>query len=79
MFSQVVNGHVRDSSEMSMPVPIAELQSLSASLQELTERLTAIADKLHHESESGISVDLYEVERSLHAAQRRLTGALARA
>jgi hypothetical protein len=50
-----------------------ELASLSTALEELAQRVTAIADR--HSSgakREGMAAELYEVERSLRTAQRRL-------
>jgi len=49
----------------------AQLASLSTALDELTERVTATADEVKAEDEE-LALDLYEVERSLRAAGRRL-------
>lgn len=49
----------------------AQLASLSTALDELTERVTATADAVRSEEEE-LALDLYEVERSLRAAARRL-------
>lgn len=56
---------------MSDPHP-ARLSSAQTTLDDLIERITAVADALHAEQEVGLAVDLYEVERSLRAAARRL-------
>ena len=50
----------------------AELSSLATALQELTRRLTAIAEKRGGPEPDEIGVRLFEVERSLRDAQRRL-------
>jgi hypothetical protein len=49
----------------------AQLASLSTALDELTDRVTATADAVRVEDED-LALDLYEVERSLRAAGRRL-------
>lgn len=49
----------------------AQLASLSTALDELTERVTATADAARSDDED-LAADLYEVERSLRAAGRRL-------
>ena len=49
----------------------AQLASLSTALDELTERVTATADEVKAEDEE-LALDLYEVERSLRTAGRRL-------
>ena len=54
-----------------MEDPRPELSSVSTALDELTKRLSAMADASAGE-ESDISVELFEIERSLRGAQRRL-------
>lgn len=51
---------------------LARLSSAQTTLDDLIERITSAADALHAEQEVGLAVDLYEVERSLRAAARRL-------
>ena len=55
----------------------ALLSSTSSSLEELVVRVTESADDLRDQGEDALAHDLYEVERSLRAAQRRL-GAVVR-
>lgn len=55
-----------------MPLDAAHLSSLSTALDELTERITRLADDLQGAPREDIASDLYEVERNLHAAARRL-------
>ena len=54
-----------------MEDPRPELSSVSTALDELTKRLSAMADASAGE-QSDISVELFEIERSLRGAQRRL-------
>jgi hypothetical protein len=54
----------------------AELSTLSTALDDITRRVTAVADKNAGTPREGLAIDLYEVERSLRAARRRLTKAL---
>ena len=53
----------------------AELSSIATALNELSERITDAADKMLGGPHEGVSVDLYEVDRSLRTARRRLEGA----
>ena len=53
----------------------AELSSLQTAIRELGERITAAADELLGTSDEAVAIDLYEVERSLRMAQRRITKA----
>ena len=55
----------------------AQLASLSTALDELTERVTATADEVKAEDEE-LALDLYEVERSLRTAGRRLASVVRR-
>ena len=54
-----------------MDDPRPELSSVSTALDELTKRLSAMADAAVG-AEQDISVELFEIERSLRGAQRRL-------
>jgi hypothetical protein len=51
----------------------AELSSLATALQELTQRVTAMADAAIQAKDESTASDLYEAERALRAATRRLT------
>lgn len=55
-----------------MALDAAHLSSLSTALDELTARVTALADDLSGAPREDVAADLYEVERSLQAAARRL-------
>jgi hypothetical protein len=55
-----------------MPLDAAHLSSLSTALDELTERITALADDFQGAPREDVAADLYEVERNLLAAARRL-------
>lgn len=54
-----------------MDDPRPELSSVSTALDELTRRLSAMADASAG-GEEDLSVELFEIERSLRGAQRRL-------
>ncbi len=51
----------------------AELSSLAASLDELTRRVTALAESASGADEQDLAADLFAVERSLTGALRRLS------
>jgi hypothetical protein len=53
----------------------AELSSLETAIRELSERITIAADELVGTKEEDVAIDLYEVERSLRTAQRRIARA----
>jgi hypothetical protein len=55
-----------------MSVPAAELSSLATALDDLTNRVTTIADSLSGSARDDVAVELYEVERALDGARRRL-------
>jgi hypothetical protein len=50
----------------------AELSALATSLDELTTRLTAMADRFQGSARRDVADGLYEVERSLLTASRKL-------
>ncbi|HET7522508.1 MAG TPA: hypothetical protein VFJ79_00030 [Acidimicrobiales bacterium] len=50
----------------------AELSSVSTGVEELLKRVTEIADGLAGMERDVVGPDLFEVERSLRSAQRRL-------
>ena len=53
----------------------AELSSLETAIRELTERITAAADELMGTPGEDVAIHLYDVERSLRTAQRRISKA----
>lgn len=55
----------------------AELTTLRSQLEELTERVVAVAGRYHEGADSAVATDLYATERSLFAARRALDRALA--
>ena len=60
------------------PNPVgAELSSLTTALDELTSRVVAIAEPLAGTADDSLANDLFEVERSLREAIRRLAHARA--
>lgn len=50
----------------------AVLSSIATALEELTARVTAVADHYAASPEESVATDLYDVERALRAANRRL-------
>jgi hypothetical protein len=56
-----------------MTASSAELSSVATALDELTTRITAIADRYARSERDELAADLYAVERALTGAQRRLT------
>ena len=55
-----------------MELDTAQLSSLSSSLDDLASRITTLADALGDSPREDVAADLYEVERHLQAADRRL-------
>jgi len=51
---------------------IAELSSVATALEELLKRVTSIADDIARSQQETLSTELYEVERTLGTAHRRL-------
>ncbi len=45
---------------------------MATTLAELTDRVVAAANRMDTATREGLAADLFEVERSLRAAQRRL-------
>jgi hypothetical protein len=50
----------------------SQLSSMSTSLRELTTRITDVAESLAGTDQDNVAGALYEVERALNAAARRL-------
>ena len=53
----------------------AELASLGTAIDEITERITKIADSCEREKLDGQAHDLYQAERSLRSALRAISKA----
>lgn len=61
-----------------MGSPRAELSSITTALGELGGRITSIAERANGTDVDWLTTDLFEVERSLGEANRRLTKVLER-
>jgi hypothetical protein len=59
-----------------MELDAAHLSSLSTALTDLTDRVTALADGYQGSPREDVAADLYDVERSLRAADRRMQALL---
>jgi Mg2+ and Co2+ transporter CorA len=59
-----------------MSLDVAQLSSLSTALDELTSRIVALADTYQESPREDVASDLYEVERNLLGASRRLKALL---
>ncbi len=55
----------------------AELSTLRSQLEELTERVVAVASRYRDTFDSAVAGDLYAAERSLFGARRALDRAIA--
>lgn len=60
----------------AMPSPAAELSSLATALDELSERVTAIAETYAGNRRDDLATELYQVERALAGARRGLARVL---
>jgi hypothetical protein len=61
-----------------MADPDAVLSSIATSLEELTARVVTVAHELDHEPTGAAAADLFEVERTLRNAGRRVARARGR-
>lgn len=61
-----------------MDPDFAQLASAATSLEDLTARVTATAERLLAQGEEGDAADLFDVERALRNAGRRLDTVLRR-
>jgi Mg2+ and Co2+ transporter CorA len=59
-----------------MELDVAQLSSLSSAIGELTDRITALANEYQGSPREDVAADLYEVERNLQTASRRLAALL---
>lgn len=55
-----------------MPTDLAELSSIAASLEQITRRISVMAEQANDEQEETVSSELFSVERALQGASRRL-------
>ena len=60
-----------------MQLDSAQLSSLATALEDLTRRITRLADGYQGSPREDVAADLYDVERNLQAAQRRLEALVA--
>jgi hypothetical protein len=57
---------------VDMPTDLAELSSIAASLEQITRRISVMAEQANDEQEETVSSELFSVERALQGASRRL-------
>lgn len=55
-----------------MPDERAQLASVATALDELTDRVTSLADDMHAAADEQAATELFEIERTLRQAARRL-------
>jgi hypothetical protein len=55
-----------------MELDVAHLSSMATALEELTARITKLADGFQGSPREDVAADLYDVERHLQAADRRM-------
>jgi hypothetical protein len=56
----------------SVPVDRSELSSLTALIEQVTDRITKMADEASAAKEENVATELFAIERSLTGAKRRL-------
>ena len=56
----------------AVPGSPAELSSMATALDELARRVSSIADRYSGSKQDDVAAELYEVERALKGAYRRL-------
>lgn len=59
-------------------VDLSELSSATTTLDDLIERISRVASEVLQAGDEGFAAELYEVERSLRVAHRRLQSATRR-
>jgi cell division protein ZapA (FtsZ GTPase activity inhibitor) len=50
----------------------AQLAAVATSLDELTDRITSLAEEMHGSADEQAATELFEIERTLRQAARRL-------
>ncbi len=58
---------------------LAQLSSATTTLEELLDRVSSTAEQVLASGDEGLASDLFEVERNLRTAHRRLVAATRRA
>jgi hypothetical protein len=61
-----------------MPTELAELSSISTTLEQLARRVGGMGDSAKRAKEDEVAYELFAVERALNSAQRRLAKMIAR-
>ena len=58
--------------DAGVPIDRSELSSLTALIEQVTDRITKMADQAAMAKEDGIATELFAIERALTGAKRRL-------
>ena len=58
--------------DVEVPIDRSELSSLTALIEQVTERITKMADDASAAKEDEVATELFAIERALTGAKRRL-------
>jgi hypothetical protein len=58
--------------DAGVPIDRSELSSLTGLIEQVTDRITKMADQAAMAKEDGIATELFAIERALTGAKRRL-------
>jgi hypothetical protein len=58
--------------DVDVPIDRSELSSLTALIEQVTERITKMADDASAAKEDEVATELFAIERALTGAKRRL-------
>jgi len=58
--------------DAGVPIDRSELSSLTGLIEQVTDRITKMADQAALAKEDGIATELFAIERALTGAKRRL-------
>jgi hypothetical protein len=58
--------------DATVPIDRSELSSLTALIEQVTDRITKMADQASAEKEDEVATELFAIERALTGAKRRL-------
>jgi len=70
--ASVANRQSRIGKDREMPADRSELSSLADMLEQLTRRITDMAESAERNKEEGVAKELYAIERGLSGAHRRV-------
>jgi hypothetical protein len=58
--------------DAEVPIDRSELSSLTALIEQVTDRITKMADQASADKEEEVATELFAIERALTGAKRRL-------